>query len=310
MKFPSGVVCALLLAIPASLPAASKEMQELQRDVALLQQQLKDLQSSQDKNFAAVTELARQAIEAANRANTGIAVVTSNMEKTLETLRNSTAAPLAGMNSRLNETSNDLRELHQAVTDQGATLARMQQALNDIKDLVKAAQTPVTPPPPAAGTGAPAASDTKPAMSGGDLYNSALSDMRGGKYDLAMQGFTDYLKWFGEEQYAPNAQFYIGTLHYQAKNYEQAVTDFDNVLEHYTRNPKTDEAMLYKGRALLMVPGRRTDGATTFKQLLHDSPKSDAARSACDELKNLGMSCIAPAAGGNHAPGKRTAAKK
>jgi TolA-binding protein len=147
-------------------------------------------------------------------------------------------------------------------------------------------------------------------MSGGDLYNSALSDMRGGKTDLAMQGFNDYLKWFGEEQYAPNAQFYIGMIHFGAKNYEQAVTDFDNVLEHYTRNNKTDEAMLYKGRSLLMLPGRRTDGASTFKQLLRDSPKSDAAKSACDELKNLGMNCTAPAAGGSHAPGKRTAAKK
>jgi tol-pal system protein YbgF len=308
MKFPSVFVCALLLAIPGSAPAANKEMQELQRDIALLQQQLKDLQSSQDKNFAAVTELARQAIEAANRANTGVAVVTSNMEKTLEALRNSTTAPLAGMNSRLNETGNELRELHQAVADQGATLTRIQQALNDIKDLAKAAQQPVAPPPQSA---APAASDTKPTMSGGDLYTAALSDMRGGKYDLAMQGFNDYLKWFGEEQYAPNAQFYIGTLHYQAKNYEQAVTDFDNVMEHYTRNNKTDEAMLYKGRALLMVAGRRTDGAATFKQLIRDSPKSDAAKAACDELKNLGMNCTAPATpGGTHAPGKRTAAKK
>jgi TolA-binding protein len=119
--------------------------------------------------------------------------------------------------------------------------------------------------------------------------------MRGGKYDLALQGFNDYLKWFGEEQYAPNAQFYIGTLHYQAKNYEQAAIDFDNVLEHYTRNPKTDEAMLYKGRALMNLTGRRTDGANTFKQLLHESPKSDAARSACEELKNLGMNCTVPA---------------
>lgn len=308
MKFPNAVVC-VLLAMPLSMPAADKQVQELQRDVALMQQQLKDLQSSQDKNFAAVTELARQAIEAANRANTGVAVVTSNMERTLESLRTTTTAPLAGINSRLNETSTELRELHQAVADQAATLSRMQQMLNDIKELAKAAQAPAAPPPQAPASSAPA-TETKPTISGGDLYNSALSDMRGGKYDLAMQGFNDYLKWFGEEQFAPNAQFYIGTLHYQAKNYEQAVTDFDNVLEHYTRNPKTDEAMLYKGRALMNVAGRRTDGANTFKQLLRESPKSDAAKAACDELKNLGMNCTVPAAPpGRPAASKRTGKK-
>jgi tol-pal system protein YbgF len=143
-------------------------------------------------------------------------------------------------------------------------------------------------------------------MSAGDLYNSALSDLRGGKYDLAMQGFTDYLKWYGNENLAPNAQFYIGTLHFQARNYEQAVTDFDNVLEHYVRNPKTDDAMLYKGRALMQVPGRRTDGANTFKELLKESPKSDAAKSACEELKTLGMNCTAPTAAGT----RSTAAKR
>jgi hypothetical protein len=44
------------------------------------------------------------------------------------------------------------------------------------------------------------------------------------------------------------------------------------------------------------VSGRRTDGANTFKQLLKESPKSDAAKSACEELKNLGMNCTVPTA--------------
>ena len=73
MKSRCLLVC-VLLAVPTLAPAApSKEIQELQRDVALLQQQIKDLQRSQEEKFAAVTELVRQSIEAANRANTGVA---------------------------------------------------------------------------------------------------------------------------------------------------------------------------------------------------------------------------------------------
>ncbi|MDE3165429.1 MAG: outer membrane protein assembly factor BamD [Acidobacteriota bacterium] len=299
MKVSTLVVCALL-ALPAAAPAASKEIQELQRDVALLQQQIRDLQSSQDKNFAAVTELARQSIESANRANTGVAVVTANLEKTLEALRNSTSAPLAAVNSRLNDTSSDLRELHQAVADQAASMARMQQTLSDIKDLVKSMQAPVAPPPAQGGN---AAAPAGPPMPAGDLYQAALGDYQGGHFDLAMQGFSDYLKYYPTEQFAPNSQFYIGMLDYQARKYDQAVTDFDNVLEHYTHNPKTDEAMLYKGRALMQIPGRRTEGATTFRQLLKDSPKTDPARAACEELKNLGMNCTVP--GATRAPAKR-----
>ena len=55
MKSRSLLVC-LLLAVPALALGASKEIQELQRDVAQLQQQIKDLQRSQDEKFAALLE--------------------------------------------------------------------------------------------------------------------------------------------------------------------------------------------------------------------------------------------------------------
>ena len=59
MKFRSLLVC-LLLAVPALAPGANKEIQELQRDIALLQQQIKDLQRSQDEKFAALLEATRR----------------------------------------------------------------------------------------------------------------------------------------------------------------------------------------------------------------------------------------------------------
>ena len=44
-----------LLALPAYAPAASSEIQELQRDVAFLQEQVKVLQVSQNLKFAALS---------------------------------------------------------------------------------------------------------------------------------------------------------------------------------------------------------------------------------------------------------------
>ena len=41
------------------------------------------------------------------------------------------------------------------------------------------------------------------------MYNAARQDYISGKYDLAVQGFNDYLKYYGNTSYAPNAQFYI-----------------------------------------------------------------------------------------------------
>src|SRR6266699_2859508 len=116
MKSRSLLIC-VLLAAPALAPGASKEIQELQRDVALLQQQIKDLQWSQDEKFASITELARQAIEAGNRANTGVAVISSNLDKSLRDQVEKVATPVVGFNTRLDAMSGDMRSLQNAVTD-------------------------------------------------------------------------------------------------------------------------------------------------------------------------------------------------
>ena len=150
MKSRSLLVC-LLLAIPAIAPAASKEILELQRDIAQLQQQIKDLQRSQDEKFAAVTELARQAIEAANRANTGVAVITSNIDKNLREQTDKVATPVQGLSTRLNEMSGELRTVTQAVTDLTALMSRLQVQLTDINSAIKVMQAPPVAPPPQSG---------------------------------------------------------------------------------------------------------------------------------------------------------------
>src|SRR5581483_4262795 len=134
------------------------------------------------------------------------------------------------------------------------TLARMQSTMDEIDKQVKVLSIPkVEPPPPQPGdasavAGNPQPSSNRPTMGATPLYEQARSDYQNARYDLAVQGFTDFLRWYPENTLAPNAQFYIGMVHYTTRNYEQAASDFDAVLEHYNENPKTGDAMLYKGR--------------------------------------------------------------
>ena len=69
----------LMMFLPAVAPAISREMQELMRDVALLQQQVKDLQQSQDTKFAALTVMVQQTLDSATKANTAVAVLESGL---------------------------------------------------------------------------------------------------------------------------------------------------------------------------------------------------------------------------------------
>jgi len=308
MKSRSLLVC-LLLAVPALAPGASKEIMELQRDVALLQQQIKDLQRSQDEKFAAVTELARQSIEAANRANTGVAVIASTIEKNLRDQTDKVATPVVGLSTRLNEMGGDLRTLSQAVSDLTALLNRMQAQLTDVSNAIKVIQQPPVAPP-AQGGGQPAAASSSdvPPMPAETMYNSARQDYVSGKYDLASQGFADYLKYYGTTGYAPNAQFYIAMIHFVQGKYDTAVMEFDMVLERYPDNNKTADALLYKGRALVKMPGHKTEGADEFMEVIRRFPKSDQAVQACTERRALGLNCGAPASS-TKAPAKRSTKK-
>jgi tol-pal system protein YbgF len=138
------------------------------------------------------------------------------------------------------------------------------------------------------------------------MYDAALGDYRSGKYDLAVQEFSDYLKYYGNTDYAPNAQFYIAMIHFVQGTFETAVKEFDMVLEKYPDNNKTADALLFKGRALVKMPGHKTDGANEFLEVIQRFPKSDQAVQACTERKTLGLGCPAPgAAPRSTAPAKR-----
>jgi tol-pal system protein YbgF len=296
MKARILLVC-VLLAAPAFAPAASKEIQELQRDIALLQQQIKDLQRSQDEKLDSIIELARQAIDAANKANTGVAIVQSNLDKSLREIQGGVATPIQSVNSRLNEVTNNVSTLTQAVSDLTSTLNRMQSQLNDIKQQLSVMSQPLAPPPaqgntatPGGGGQAPTATGPCPTGNGTAAYEAALRDYRGGKTDLGVSEFTEYLRCFGNTDYAPNAQFYIAYYHYGQKDFETAVREFDTVLEKYGDTNKSPEALLYKGRSLAQI-GRKTDATNEWIDLIRRYPRSDQAKLACDDLKAFGKNC-------------------
>ncbi len=136
------------------------------------------------------------------------------------------------------------------------------------------------------------------------MYNAARQDYVSGKYDLASQEFADYLKYYGTTGYAPNAQFYIAMIHFVQGKYDTAVMEFDMVLERYPDNNKTADALLYKGRALVKMPGHKTEGADEFMEVIRRFPKSDQSVQACTERKALGLNCGAPASS-TKAPAKR-----
>jgi len=293
-----------LLALPAYAPAASHEIQELQRDLGLLQEQVKALRASQNQKFAALSASVLQAIDNARDAGKSAAVIQSSVDQNLRglqtNLEDKVVGPVASVGARMDQMSNDFRNLQNAVSDLTSIINKLQAQLTDLNNAVKILQAPPGPPPPAAtgstvGTGAPPTIDA-PTVSATDLYANATRDRSSGKLDLALNEFSDYLKWYGNTDLAANAQYYIASIHYSQADYNDALREFDLVLEKYpSDNNKIPDALYYKGMTLTRL-GKQTAGAEEFQELYKRFPNNNLARQACSQLQSMGLRCASTGA--------------
>jgi TolA-binding protein len=300
------LVIVVLAVWPAGAFAASKEIQELQRDVAQLQDMVRSLQRAQDEKFAALQVLVQQSLNAANEANKSVAVIQSGFQQNLRDQQEKVVAPVVGLNSRMDQMSTELRTVSQSVTDLTGLISKVQSQLADLSQAIKAMQAPPVPPPggsAAPGTTAGGAPDVPP-MPPSAMYDNANRDRMGGKLDLALSEYADYLKYYGNTDMAPNAQYYIASIHASQGDYDTAVREYDMVLEKYPDNNKTPDAMFGKGQALFKL-GRKTEGGREFQELIKRFPRSDLAPRACEQVKSIGLNC-----GSARAAAPRGAAKR
>ena len=128
-----------------------------------------------------------------------------------------------------------------------------------------------------------------PCMAASDLYSNANRDRTSGKLDLSLQEFGDYLRCYGNTDLAPNAQYYIGWIHYSQGDYPSALKDFDAVLEKYPdNNNKMPDAFYYKGLTLVKM-SQRTAASAEFTELIQRFPSNSLAPQACNQLKRHGQ---------------------
>ncbi|MBZ5619846.1 MAG: tetratricopeptide repeat protein [Acidobacteriia bacterium] len=297
------VATAMLSLSPTRSSGASKEILELQRDVATLQDMVKAMQRSQDDKFGELRALVQQSLNAANEASRSVAVIQSGFQQNLRDQEVKVVTPVVGLGARMDQMANDLRTVSQAVADLTGMMSALKSQLTDLNNAVKVMQAPAAPPPPTGSAATPGGQPEVPPISSKDLYDNARRDHSGGKLDLALQEYADYLKWYGNTDLAPNAQYYIASIHASLGDNESAVREFDMVLEKYPDNNKTPDAMYGKGTALMKM-GRRTEGGNEFRELIKKFPRNDLSTKACDQLKSMGyLSCgsaraAAPAKGG------------
>jgi tol-pal system protein YbgF len=292
MKF---VRLAALMLIGSALSfGASKEIVELQRDVALLQDKMDTMQRDLDTKLGALTAMLQAVQDNSARSNASLQDALSNgIGKQL--------TPVSSLSTKVDTMGEDVRALRDALGDLSGRLERMDAKMTDLKNQMQIVQNP----PAAPGVSAPAGSEPGAApgaqpqqgnaagppagMTAEKTYTDARRDLQTGNADLALQEFQQYLTYFPNTELAANAQYYIGEILFRRSDYNNAIPAFDAVLERYPDNPKTADAHFMKGMALLKA-GQRNRAVQEFRTLVANYPRTDNARKAQQQLRQLGAS--------------------
>jgi TolA-binding protein len=285
----------LLFALSPFAFGASKEIMELQRDVSMLQDQVRTLQSALDQKVAAIQALTQQTLDSVTRTNTAVAVMENRFNEAMKQQQQSLTGPVANVGQKLDQMSEDFRAVRESVLDMNTRMGKLDSKMADLQNLINTVRSAPAAPPPA--VGAPAdpnssqASGGPPAgMQAETTYTNGVSDYLAGKNDIALQEFTDYLKYFGNTQFAPNAQFYIANIYYRKQDYANAMQAFDAVLEKFADNPKTAESHYLKGMCEMGL-GRNDAAARDFRDVYarYVDADPDTAAKAKARLKDLGL---------------------
>ncbi len=284
MRFQTAALLAVLL--PCAALAQKKELVELGRDLALLQEEVRSMKQGQEQRLAGIEASLKKISDQIAATTRQVTVLDAGLRERVE---KSVTGQMSSLGGKVDSLGQDASYIRESVSEVNSRLNKLQQLVVDLSNVIKTMQAP--PPPP--GTEVP--NSPPPGVSSTTLFQDARRDMSAGNSDLALKGFNEYLAWFGTMDSAPDAQYYIGEILYSQKKYDEALKAFDKVLEAYPRNAKTLDAHFMKGRTLVRL-GQRNEGADEFRAIIKLSPKSDLAARSRAELKDLGLSAGAPPA--------------
>jgi tol-pal system protein YbgF len=263
----------LAAALSAAGCISTSDFEAAQRQISELQEELANIKrtaSSKDEVQNVNVRIAEQT-ETLLRSNATLVTKVNDIEERIQTTQ-----------GNVEDNTHRLDQVAQQVT-------RAQRDLDDLKSQIAAARAEVAP-----ATGGGAAGEMTvpaqaiPTVDPMETYQAAYRDYQRGNFDLAIDGFRDFLGSNANADLADNAAYWIGESLFSQKKYREAIEQFDAVVNKYPKSDKVPGALLKKGYAYINV-GERAQGVVQLQYVLHEHPKSQEASLARQKLKQLGI---------------------
>ncbi len=186
------------------------------------------------------------------------------------------------INDELRQDLSMLRdELSLQVADHEQRLAKLDAGL-----AAASAAPPAVSPSPTTAV-APPVVTTPAGESAPELYDRALKKIREEQdFNAGRELMEAFLKRYPEHDLAVNAAYWIGETYYAEKNYEQAILQFEEIIQKYGDHPKVASAMLKQALAFEST-GDQATARLLLQRVIERYPLSDEAGKAKQKLQAL-----------------------
>lgn len=284
----AALVAAVALA-PTIACTSAEDMALLHREITDVQRDVRQLGTSTlDKtDLAGMNQRMQEATQQSLRSNADLTVQVQELQEQIEALR----ASLDLTTRRLQSISQELaavRALYQARVPMPATSAGISPGASALPAATGDAAAAQTDAASGDDGTEPVVTQQPAIVSPEQLYQSAYEDYMRGNYDLAIQGFGDYLKRWGSTDLADNAQYWIGECYDAQDRAEEALAAFSKVLEQYPASDKAAAAQLKKGLLYLKL-GDQGQGVVHLQYVVFEHPSTEEAELAREKLRSLGL---------------------
>ena len=271
--------------------AVSKEIVELQTQVQQLLDMVQRLQSTLDTKMGVLQHLAEQTADEANQMTTAV----NALQQKLNTQNDAAGG-------KLDAVSGQVQSLNDSVDELKARIAKLDKSVQDLQTQLQNMQAPpaqaqpggtqpgagAMPGTPGAGGAAPGTPGAQQAPPLQETLQAGVRDYNAGRYDVAQGEFQSVVQSYPMDDLAGTAQFYLGEIAYQQKDYATAISDYNEVLERFTGNAKAPAAQLHKGYALL-AENKKDEGIHELRSLIQRHPQTPEARAARSKLNGMGV---------------------
>jgi len=275
------IVATLILLAPLAACSSSEDM-------ALLHREITDVQRSVDR-------LETEVIDQSDL---------QDMEQSMQDMTNKNLRSNADLALKVEELQEQIEALHASLEVTTRRLQTISQELARVgaQSSVGMALPPVTVAPGTEGSGATgsgpggmvagtAAVGVRSASgttSPDELYRSAYEDYMRGNYDLAADGFGEYMRRWPNTELTDNALYWIGECYDAQEKPQEALTTFSKVLEDYPISDKAAAAQLKKGLIYLKM-GDQGQGVVNLQYVVYEHPGTREADLAREQLRSLGL---------------------